>query len=66
MDHRILNHLATNNPTSDVRLLRLIRQAGKVDDQGVSEPQYELYLHFIYQKLNREQLRNAIKKQGLR
>lgn len=62
LDHRILNHLATNNPTGDVRLLRLIRQAGKVDSQGVCEKQYKLYLQYVHQKWSREQLKYALEK----
>lgn len=60
LDKRILEHIATYNSTSDVRLLRLIRKAGEIDNQSISEPQYRLYLKYVHQKLTRQQIQNLL------
>lgn len=56
MDKRIISHIAKNNPTSDVRLLRIIRQAGEVNKAGLSDEQYTLYQRFLNENLTRAQL----------
>ncbi len=56
MDKRIISDIALNNPTSDVRLLRIIRKAGDVNAAGISEAQYSLYQRFLNEDLTRAQL----------
>ncbi len=60
MDKRIIDDIAINNTTNDVRVLRLIRNVGKLDEKGYSDEQYNLYRQFIEKKLNREQLQELV------
>ncbi len=63
MDERIINDLAENKTINDVRLLRLIRNAYKVEADGRSTKQYSLYLKCIKDNLTRAQLNRIIKKE---
>ena len=63
LDNRILEHLAINQTGGDVRLLRIIRKVEKVNQEGLSEKQYKLYLRYVHQNLNRQQLQNEVDKQ---
>lgn len=56
MDKRIIDDLATNNTTNDVRLLRHIRNAGELNEKGYSNLQYELYRQVIDNKISRKQV----------
>lgn len=64
LDKRILEHLALNQTSGDVRLLRIIRKVEKVNKEGLSEKQYKLYLRYIHQNLSRQQLQKEIDKQS--
>lgn len=61
MDERIISDLAENNSISDVRLLRIIRNADKVNKEGRSNRQFNLYNKVTHEKLSRNQLSNYIK-----
>lgn len=60
MDKRIIDDLAKNQTTNDVRLLRLIRNTGSLNEKGESEQQYRIYRQFIDKKLSREELEELI------
>lgn len=62
MDPRIVDDLAHKNLVKDLRILRLIRKAGNIDKQGVSNEQWELYRKVIWQKLSRNQVRDLLRK----
>lgn len=62
LDKRILQHLATGKNAGDVRLLRLIRKAGKVNNKGYNDAQYDLYLKHVYEKLDRDKLKALLDK----
>ncbi|MDZ7742460.1 MAG: hypothetical protein U5Q03_12100 [Bacteroidota bacterium] len=64
MDERILNHVAKSNPNADVRALRIIRKAGKLDKSGKSDKQHKLYLNYVHKKLSREQLQKKVVRQS--
>ena len=58
MDQRIISDLMQNNSISDVRMLRLIRKAGKIDEDNLSTPQ-----HLLYQKVKNDKIdRSAVQK----
>ncbi len=62
MDKRVINDLMRNNTTNDVRMLRIIRKAGSIDDAGKSEAQYKLYKKMLDERLSREQLIEFVNK----
>ena len=67
MDKRIVADLMENRTTNDVRLLKIVRQAGKTDDAGNSDKQWEFYKKVIENRLTRKEARallNAEKNNG--
>ena len=62
MDKRIIEELSSHNTTNDVRLLRLIRKVEKVDENGISDKQYDLYKKAIYKKLSRNDVQKLVAK----
>ena len=63
MDGRIVKDLAENKSISDVRILRMIRNAYKTDNDGKSTKQYALYDKTVKEKLSRTQLARLIKQE---
>jgi ParB family chromosome partitioning protein len=63
MDKRIIDDLLHNKTTNDVRALRAIRKAGQTDENGNSDPQWELYRRFIDDKLNRKEVFSLSRKE---
>ena len=61
MDQRIIDDLLKNKTTNDVRLLRSIRRVEKVDENQVSEKQWELYQRFINENLSRFEIQKLSK-----
>jgi len=62
LDSRILEDLARNNLIKDLRVLRLIRLIEPVDNNGVSNMQWELYRKALFTKMGRKELAVLIKK----
>lgn len=60
MDQRIIDDLAENKTTDDVRLLRAIRKVGKAENNE-SDKQWELYQRVITEKLTRGQVLELVK-----
>jgi len=63
MDKRIIDDLLHNKTTNDVRALRAIRKAGQTDENGLSDPQWELYRRFIDDKLSRKEVFSLSRKE---
>ncbi len=63
MDARIVKDLAENRSISDVRMLRIIRNAHKTGSDGISDKQYELYHKVLRENLSRSQLAALIKQE---
>lgn len=61
MDERIIADLAEKNLIKDLRVLRLIRQAGKVDQDRKSEEQWALYKEAVWKKLGRKEIAKKLK-----
>ena len=60
MDKRILTDLAQTAKIKDLRILRLIRRAGRTDDKGRSDAQWEVYKLVTEKKLSRAKLSKLI------
>ncbi len=60
MDQRIIDDLAKNKSTDDVRLLRAIRKVEKAVDNH-SEKQWALYTEFLTNKLSRKEVMDRAK-----
>ncbi len=60
MDKRVINDLLRNSTTNDVRMLRIIRKAGKIDATGISDAQYMLYKKMVKDHLSRQQLMELV------
>lgn len=61
MESRIVEDLASRNTIKDIRILRMIRRAVRVDKQGQSDAQWELYRRIVDEKLSRPQLTKLLK-----
>lgn len=62
MDKRIIEDVATNKTTNDVRLLRAIRKVEDVNLSGESEKQWELYNRFKKENLSRKEISKIVLK----
>jgi ParB family chromosome partitioning protein len=62
LDSRIIEDLAKNNLIKDLRMLRLIRMYDPVDENGISNPQWELYRKVLFSKMSRKELSVLLKK----
>jgi ParB family chromosome partitioning protein len=62
LDYRIIEDLAKNNLIKDLRILRLIRMYDPVDENGISNPQWELYRKVLFKKMSRKDLTLLLKK----
>lgn len=60
LDKRILEHIAKFDSTNDVRLLRMIRQVGDTNEEGLCEAQFNLYMRYVHQNLSRQQVQNLV------
>ncbi len=56
LDKRIINDILKNQTTNDVRLLRLIRLSGELDEGGKSDAQFFVYQKFKKENLTRQEL----------
>lgn len=63
MDKRIVEDLIQNKTTNDVRLLKIVRQAGKTGEDGNCEEQWQLYRKIIENNLNRKEARQLLEEQ---
>ncbi len=61
MDSRVIDDLASSDSIKDLRLLRLIRNAGPADKDQISDIQWQLYRRAVDEKLSRSQLSEIIK-----
>jgi len=61
MDSRIVDDLAKKNLVKDLRILRAIRRSDKVNEEGKSEKQWDLYRKVALKKLNRKKLNELIR-----
>ncbi len=64
LDSRIIDELAKSNLIKDMRMLRLIRLYEPVDENGVSNAQWELYKKVVYGKMNRQKLMQHLKRKN--
>lgn len=62
MDQRLIDELIKSKAINDVRMLRIIRKAAPLDENGHSDLQLALYHTVVEKKLNRRQLINHINK----
>ena len=60
MDRRIVNDLKNQHAIKDMKILRLIRRKGDVDENGKSQAQYKLYVKAKMQKLSRKDVAKLI------
>ncbi len=60
LDNRIIEDLLKNDTIGDVRLLRQIRHAGKIDENGKNEEQWELYCKVVSENLTREDVSHML------
>ncbi len=63
MDRRIIDDVAANKTTNDVRLLRAIRKVEPVTEEGVSEKQFKVYNQFKKEKLSRREVLDLVKQE---
>ncbi len=63
MDSRIIDDLMENRTTDDVRMLKIIRQAGQADDKGKNETQWKIYQEAISKKLTRKQVKELVQQE---
>lgn len=61
MDGRIIDFLSKNNAIKDLRLLRLIRNYQKLDENGISDLQWELFNRVINEGLSRVEVAEMVK-----
>ncbi|MDD2345403.1 MAG: ParB/RepB/Spo0J family partition protein [Bacteroidales bacterium] len=60
LDKRIIDDLITHQTINDIRMLRAIRRAGKVDENGKCNAQYTLYKRIIDEGLSRQTVLNLV------
>lgn len=63
MDQRIIDDVATNKTTNDVRLLRAIRKVEPVKEEGISDKQLKIYNKFKKEKLTRREVLDLVKEE---
>jgi ParB/RepB/Spo0J family partition protein len=61
MDTRIVEHLARTNTIKDPRILRTIRKAAPLEQEGGADKQWELYQLVVQQSMSRNQLADYLK-----
>ncbi len=61
LDKRIIDDLIENNSITDQKVLKALRSVEKVDGDGVSEKQFELYESIVRQSLSRKDALDLIK-----
>jgi ParB family transcriptional regulator, chromosome partitioning protein len=62
MDSRILEDLKAGHGIHDMRILRIIRNAEKVNKSGISKSQYDLYQMVKREKMTRKELSELVKR----
>jgi len=62
MDSRVITSLSGEKKLTDLRMLRMIRNAEPVDASGKSDKQYKLYLKCVHEKLTRKDLQKLLQK----
>lgn len=60
MDERIITDMSQNNSVNDTRIMRMIRKAAPLEDEGISSEQYRLYKTVRDQKMNRKEAAKLI------
>jgi ParB/RepB/Spo0J family partition protein len=65
MDGRIIEYLSKSNIIKDLRLLRLIRNYQKVDNNGFSDKQWGLFTKVIKEGLSRAEVADIVKSSKL-
>lgn len=63
MDQRIIDDVAANKTTNDVRLLRAIRKVEPVNEIGESEKQFRVYQKFKKDKLSRKEVLDLVREE---
>jgi len=61
LDKRIIDDLLENKSISDQRILKSIRSVEKVNDDGTSDTQWEVYQHIVAENLGRKDAMEYIK-----
>ncbi len=65
MDPRIISGLSGEKKLTDLRMLRMIRNAEPVDASGKSDKQYKLYLKCVHENFTRKRLQEFLQKKSI-